>query len=279
MALQNVSSAALVELSLLLFQFCGLFAQLFSFSCGQVSSVSLQLQSVCYLPQLFLAQPRSSVSCAAIPSMTDTLILGFSTATAPVPSECLRTDVVARCEAPNREESRRPPPSTVTSLTSAATVPENEGVSAAASKRDSQGWAPMMTSTTAAVVSPHHGCLQVHNLFSLRTILCRRPRHLANHQAFSHDLLLLATAHILASVRSIALCGAALMRPFRPTAKTIGTGAGHGAPSCLVRQADSPLSCLTFSLIVNRLPSSCFSFRSAQLASVYWLRTLMARGM
>ena len=46
------------------------------------------------------------------------------------------------------------------------------------------------------------------------------------------------------------------MKPFLPSAKMIDTGATHGVPISHARQAGTTLSFLTFSLMVNRLPSS-----------------------
>ena len=46
------------------------------------------------------------------------------------------------------------------------------------------------------------------------------------------------------------------MRPLRLTAKMIGTGVTHGVPNSHARQAGTPLSFLTFTQIVKRLPSS-----------------------
>ena len=71
---------------------------------------------------------------------------------------------------------------------------------------------PTMTTTTAAVVFPHLGCLRVHNL-SPRTFVFRRPGLLAYRQAFSHHPLLMPTAHLLAFVQSTPFCDSALMKP------------------------------------------------------------------
>ena len=94
----------------------------------------------------------------------------------------------------------------------------------------------------------------------LQTMVCRRLRQLAYHQDFSHHTLLMLTFLSLASAQSTAHCGFALMKPFHPTAKMIGTGATHGVPYSLARQADWPLSFLTFTKIGNLLPN-CWNSR------------------
>ena len=166
----------------------------------------------------------------------------------------------------------------------------------------------MMTTTTSAVVFPLRGCLQVHNLLRPQTFVCRRPQLSACHQVFSRPLPRMPTARLLASTQSTARCVFVLTTVSRVSEKMTATGATPGAPSCLVRQADTPLSFLTFTLIGNRLPNSWNSrtvvlsgpgLRSDQRSRrqtdelqvlswnlgprgsdpCFWLLTLIARGM
>ncbi len=98
----------------------------------------------------------------------------------------------------------------------------------------------------------------------------RRHRLFTHLLVFSRLLPPMQMARILVSVRLIVRCGFALMRPFRLTAKIIVNGATHGVPISHA-QAGTPLSFLTFSLIVNRLPSSWISRPVGLLALLFIL--------
>ena len=71
---------------------------------------------------------------------------------------------------------------------------------------------------------------------------------------FRRLLLAMPIARLLASAQSTALCDSTLMKPFLPTTNMIGTGTTHGVPISHVRQAGTPLSFLTISVIVSQLP-------------------------
>ena len=259
-----------------------------------------------------ISEPRSSVSCVAIPSMTDTLICVSARLPHPLQPNVYVQMWWQEAKHPSVRGAGIPSPSTVTPVISAAMVPATQGTSACASpKRDSQGW------SSSSHDDDHNSSRRVPTPWvssssptssSASGRSCADPRQLAYHQAFSHPLLM-PTARLPAFVQSTLPCGSALMRPFRPTAKMIGTGVTHGEPNSLARQAVTPLSFLTFSLIEDRLSNSWISrsvgllvllfiqisaadvrltsSRSSPgildlhevLMRVYWLRTLMAIGM
>ena len=123
------------------------------------------------LPLLFFTHSPGVVWCAAIPSMTDTLMW----VSAQLPRR-FKLNVFVQMwwrEAKHpsvREGASDPSPSTVTPVTSAATEPAFQGrLQAPVLSVTAKGGArlPMMTTTTAADVFPHHRCRQVHNFSPL----------------------------------------------------------------------------------------------------------------
>ena len=159
-------------------------------------------------------------------------------------TKCPRTDVVARGPAPKREGEGGGvlPPSTVTPVASGAST-----------KRDSRGW------RSSSDDEDHHSSRRVPTPWVSSS---SQPPPSPDVRVPTTPPVCLppgfqsppATAHLLAFAQSIAPCDSALMKP--ATAKMIETGATHGVPISHARQASTPLSFLTFSLIVNRFPCS-----------------------
>ena len=129
---------------------------------------------------------------------------------------------------------------------------------------------PALTTTTATVVLQHRGCLSSSQPPPPPDVqFPTTPLVIAYHQASGHHPLLMPTARFLAFAQSTAPCGSALMKPFHPTGRMIVTGETHGVPISSARQEGTPLSFLTLSLTVNRLPSSWTSRPVGLLALLF----------
>ena len=178
--------------------------------------------------------------------------LGLGAGFPPVPTECLRSDVVARNEHPSAKGTGVPPPlgsatcsipvaaSAGMHLASAATTLVAQAAPAVASPwRGSQGWGSASDegenyqgtgSSSQRRPTPWTSCSSQpppppdDGVPTTRLSAC--------HQVFSRPLRRMPTVHSLASAQSPARCVFVWTTLSRVTRKMAATGSTPGAPSC-----------------------------------------------
>ena len=131
------------------------------------------------------------------------------------------------------------------------------GASGVSPQCGNQGWGSSSDedNITPGIAFRRRGFPQARSPLRLQMSVYRRHQMFSYLQAFSRLPPLTQMGRSLLSVGSTTHCGSALTRHSRLTVKTTVTGVTLGAPISHALQADTPLSFLTCTMTVSRLPT------------------------